>query len=213
MPRNDDAYMSALKGRKIPIVTADDSWRMLFGEEGASPEINEMAEELDSLLDKQSSARQKIKDIKRLKKTLLDEVIGLSDRLNNGDKSAERSLDDHQRLIADCNEQMDDLEELLMELPEQIYDINYKLMVASMSVCYEKLHRNTDIINEIDEWLQSTRKELKKQVIRLQEGEMENFNLYSYMHKIFGPEVVDIFDMSYDPEKDHKIRTPGSGSV
>ena len=56
-----------------------------------------------------------------------------------------------------------------------------------------------------------TRKELKKQVIRLQEGEMENFNLYSYMHQIFGPEVIDIFDLKYDPNRRHPVRRPLAG--
>lgn len=36
-------------------------------------------------------------------------------------------------------------------------------------------------------------------------------NLYSYMHQIFGPEVVDLFDMKYDPDKRHPIRRPLSG--
>jgi hypothetical protein len=54
--------------------------------------------------------------------------------------------------------------------------------------------------------------ELKKNVIRLQEAEMENYNLYSYMHQIFGPEVMDIFDMEYDPDKRHPIRRPAECS-
>ena len=37
----------------------------------------------------------------------------------------------------------------------------------------------------------------KKQVIEKQTMEVENFNLYSYMHDIFGAEVIEIFDMTY----------------
>ncbi len=212
MSREEDVYMPALVGKNIPIVTTDDKWKMLFGEEGVSEEIQALANELNKLMDSQAAFKQKIKDIKRLKKTLLDEVIGISDRLNKGDKSAAKELDDRKRLIGDCNTQIEALEDQLVGLPREIYQLNYKVMVASMSVCYERLHRNTDEINEIDEWLSNTRKELKKQVIRLQEGEMENFNLYSYMHDIFGPEVVDIFDMEYDPERNHRIRTPSADS-
>ena len=28
-----------------------------------------------------------------------------------------------------------------------------------------------------------------------------NQELYSYMHDIFGPDVIDIFDMKYDPKE------------
>lgn len=208
MSREEDVYMPALLGRNIPIVTEDDKWKMLFGEEGVSAEVQQMADELNALVNEQLLMKQRVKDIKRLKKMLLDEVIALSDRLNKGDKTAVKELDDHKRLIGDCNQQIEETENKLLDMPRRIYEKNYKLMVASMTVCYDRLHRNTDEINEIDAWLQNTRKEMKKQVIRLQEGEIENFNLYSYMHQIFGPRVVDIFDMSYDPERNHKIRTP-----
>ena len=70
-----------------------------------------------------------------------------------------------------------------------------------------KMHENTEEINRIDAWLREIRMQLKKAIIHKQEGEIENFNLYSYMHQIFGPEVIEIFDMKYDPDKKHPIRT------
>ena len=85
-------------------------------------------------------------------------------------------------------------------------------MVETMKVCYERLHDNTSDIKSLDEWITRARIELKKNVIRLQEAEMENYNLYSYMHQIFGPEVVEIFDMKYDPDRRHPIRRPLAGA-
>lgn len=41
------------------------------------------------------------------------------------------------------------------------------------------------------------RVELKKRLIRKQEMEQMNQELYSYMHDIFGAEVIEIFDMKY----------------
>ena len=81
-------------------------------------------------------------------------------------------------------------------------------MIATMKVCYSTLHENTDYIKGLDEWISQVRVELKKNVIRLQEAEMENYNLYSYMHQIFGPEVIDIFDMKYDPNRRPPLRRP-----
>ncbi len=47
--------------------------------------------------------------------------------------------------------------------------------------------------------------ELKKNVVRKQEYEISNQEIYSYMHDIFGAEVVDLFDMKYNPS-DNPIR-------
>ena len=43
--------------------------------------------------------------------------------------------------------------------------------------------------------------ELKKNLVRKQEKELKNHALYSYMHDIFGAEVIEIFDMKYNPEE------------
>ena len=39
------------------------------------------------------------------------------------------------------------------------------------------------------------------------EKEMMNHQLYSYMHDIFGAEVIEIFDMKYNPDQ----RESGTG--
>ena len=39
--------------------------------------------------------------------------------------------------------------------------------------------------------------ELKKQLIRKQEMEQKNQELYSYMHSIFGADVINLFDGEY----------------
>mgnify|MGYP006990361326 CR=1 FL=1 len=38
-----------------------------------------------------------------------------------------------------------------------------------------------------------------------QEMEQRNHAIYSYMHALFGAEVIDMFDMKYNPEQLHRI--------
>ena len=40
-------------------------------------------------------------------------------------------------------------------------------------------------------------KKNKKNIIKKQNREINNRQIYSYMHDIFGAEVIDIFDMEY----------------
>ncbi len=51
---------------------------------------------------------------------------------------------------------------------------------------------------EIDDWIANIRVELKKNVIRKQNRDINNREIYSYLHDIFGAEVLDLFDIEYD---------------
>ena len=211
MAKKEDAYMSALEGKSIPILTLDNKWHQLFTQTDMTPEIEELADELNSLVEKDGKLRSENKDIKRLKK-LLGEIVPLRDKANKAPSSAiEKEISERTRLINECNDRLAGREDELLDLSRQIYDVDYKLMLETMKVCYERLHENTAEIKGLDEWISKVRIELKKNIIRLQESEMENYNLYSYMHQIFGPEVVDIFDMKYDPNRRHPIRRPLGG--
>ncbi len=210
MARDNEVYMSALEGKSIPILTLDNKWQQLFTQTEMSPEIEKLADELNSLVEQDSRIRTETKKIKKLKKTLLSEIVPLRDQSNKagGNPAIEKEISERTRLINECNDKLNDKEDGLLDLSRQIYDVDYKLMLETMKVCYATLHENTEYIKEVDDWISNARVELKKNVIRLQEAEMENYNLYSYMHQIFGPEVIDIFDMKYDPNKRHPIRRP-----
>ncbi len=213
MAKDTQVYMSALEGKSIPILTLDDKWHQLFTQTEMTPEIESLADELNALVERDGKIRLETKKIKKLKKTLLSEIVPLRDKANKmGNAPAiEREISERTRLINECNEKLAGSDDELLDLSRQIYDVDYKLMVETMNVCYERLHENTDYIKGLDEWISRVRIELKKNVIRLQEAEMENYNLYSYMHQIFGPEVIEIFDLKYDPDRRHPIRRPLDG--
>lgn len=214
MARDDNVYMSALEGKSIPILTLDDKWHQLFTQTEMTPEIESLSDELNALVDRDGKIRTETKKIKKLKKTLLSEIVPLRDKANKsgGNNAAiEKEISERTRLINECNDKLDSHNDELLDLSRQIYDVDYKLMIETMKACYDTLHTNTEYIKGLDEWISKVRVELKKNVIHLQEAEMENYNLYSYMHQIFGPEVIDLFDMKYDPNRRHPIRRPLEG--
>ena len=95
---------------------------------------------------------------------------------------------------------MDLCHDELAELPEQIEEANYKLMLATMNVCYSRIKQNTQDIENINQWIQNFRVQLKRQVLLKQQKEIWNDELYSYMHDIFGPDVIEMFDLKYNPK-------------
>jgi hypothetical protein len=69
-----------------------------------------------------------------------------------------------------------------------------------MEACYEDIHENGRQLEEITEWITNIRVELKKNMIRKEEMQKRNQDLYAYMHDIFGADVIEIFDMKYGVE-------------
>ena len=62
----------------------------------------------------------------------------------------------------------------------------------------EKIEKNKLESKEIDDWIANIRGELKKNVIRKQNRDINNREIYSYHHDIIGAEVLDNFDIEYD---------------
>ena len=73
-------------------------------------------------------------------------------------------------------------------------------MLLTMEQCYQVIYQNTEDIKVISDWINNVRVELKKNIVKKQEMEIRNVEIYSYMHDIFGPEVVELFDIKYDIE-------------
>ncbi len=197
-----DKFASVLTGRNIPILTLDNKWHQLFTQTNPDKEILRLEESLNDLLRKQGKGNNDIKEIKRLKKRLMDEIMENADDASHGrDKQAESKQEQNKRLINECNEKIEECEDLLIELPREINSVNQALMKKTMEVCSETLKRNQQEIEETGRWIARIRVELKKRLIRKQEQEQMNQELYAYMHDIFGPEVIDIFDMEYMKEE------------
>ena len=105
--------------------------------------------------------------------------------------------DRNQKLLADLKEKKEQAEQVKREIPGQIEAANRELLVECMKVCYQELMDNTYEIEEIEEWVKATRERLKDEILRKQDMEMRNTQMYKYMHNLLGAEVVEIFDRKH----------------
>lgn len=64
-----------------------------------------------------------------------------------------------------------------------------------MEYCYTRLRMNMQEADDIAEWIVRIRKELKINIIKKQNREINSRQIYSYMHDIFGMEVLNLFDL------------------
>ena len=201
-----DKFFSAINSTKIPILILDNKWHRIFGKVNPTDEIKKYEKELAELIKLQGKLNNEQKSLKKIKSELMQGIVQNMDgaEVELSEKEREKKLEDNKRLINDTNARLDQNEDSLMELPRKIDEVNKKLMLSTMEMCYERLQNNTVEIEEIADWIKSIRIELKKKVVRKQDLEIYNAELYAYMHDIFGPEVMELFDMKYVPTM-HKM--------
>ena len=128
----------------------------------------------------------------------MNEIVSIMELPDSPKK--EKKMDENKRLIEEANVKLEDYRDELLELPKLIDDANFELMIATMHVCYDKIKENTEEIDEINQWIQDFRVQLKQKVLQKQQKEVLNDELYSYMHAVFGPDVIEMFDMKYNPQ-------------
>lgn len=187
-------FKSALIGKTVPLLVLDQKWHRLFAVHGKTDEIKELELKLNNLLAEQGRLNNRLKELKKLKNRLLDEIV-------QGMEGNQAKIDENKCLIDEINDKIDECEETLMDIPREIRETNDALMLLSMNYFYEKIRVNQTESTEIEEWINQVRIDLKKNIIRKQNRDINNREIYTYLHDIFGPEVINIFDIKYDEDK------------
>lgn len=187
-------FKSALIGKTVPLLVLDQKWHRLFAVHGKTEEIKELEVKLNTLLAEQGRLNNRMKELKKLKGRLLDEIVqGMDDK--------ETKAEENKRLIDEINQKLEECEDELVDIPYQIRETNDALMLLSMDYFYEKIRVNQTESTEIEEWINQVRVDLKKNIIRKQNRDINNREIYAYLHDIFGAEVINIFDIKYDEDK------------
>ena len=197
-----EQFELSLKGKDVPALTLDQKWYHLLGKVG-DENIRGLEKKLNELLKRQGKINTETREIKKVKRRLMDEIVSLMDEHQGGSDDAQSKIAENKRLLQECNDKLDSYEDEMIELPRIIDSVNKELLCITMEHCYETMQENTDDIESLEDWIRNVRIELKKNLIRKQEKEAKNHEIYKYMHDIFGADVVDLFDMRYNPEEKH----------
>lgn len=190
-------FENALKDKKVPILVLDQKWHRLFALSGKPENVLAIESELNHLIERQGQLNNDLKDLKKLKNKLMDNIVVnmAGTHEENSGAIESKKLEEDKRLIDDVNAKIEEAEDELLELPKLIRDKNETLMIATMDFCYDKLRSNMKEADEIAEWISQVRRDLKKNIIKKQNREINNRQIYSYMHDIFGPSVINLFDL------------------
>ena len=183
--KNSDVF------KNIPILTLDERWYHLINEKNKTDEIAYWEKQVNELLKKQGRINNDIKDIKKLKKQLINDVV---ENMEDDDSSRQKQkrMSQNQRLIQESNDKIASLEDELLEVPRELARANEKLLTETLKACYDRMNANTEDIEVLDKWINATRVKLKKNILIKQDKETVNNNMCS--HDIIGPENCSAVD-------------------
>ncbi|MDD6193741.1 MAG: hypothetical protein PUB19_02435 [Lachnospiraceae bacterium] len=190
------AFTEALKKVKIPVLVLDQKWHRLFALQGKPDKVKELEEQLSDTLARQGRLTQELKDLKRLKSNLMKNIVDNMDAIEAPSEDAKsKKMEEDRRLIDEINQKISDNEDALLDIPREITTYNDALMMETMTFCYEQLRVNYREAEEISDWIKQIRVELKKNIIRKQNREINNREIYAYMHDVFGKDIINLFDV------------------
>ena len=140
-----ELFVQALEGKRIPVLTLDNKWYQLLDEE-ARKDVAQLEGELNGLLKQQGKLNNEVKEIKRLKKRLMEEIVSLMGEEGQGEDSenAQKS-EQNRRLVEECNEKLEACQDQLLDLPREIERANFQLMLATMDCCYDSMAENSTV--------------------------------------------------------------------
>lgn len=198
MSRAEEIFEPALTGKNVPVLTLDNKWHKLFDGVIKPKDIEKLEKDLNNLVKRQGKLNTEIKEMRKLKAQLMQTIVGNMDAIEQADVATDKKLSEQTRLIDEINEKMAAYADELLDLPKQMDGINHQLMVRTMEICYQLLQDNKRQVAAIEVWIAAIRRELKKNIVKKQECEAKNESIYAYMHDIFGPEVMEIFDINME---------------
>lgn len=185
----------ALKGLKdlksLPILTLDERWYHLVTDKIKTDEIRYWEKEVNELLKKQGQVNTDIKEVKKIKSNIIKEVV---ENMEDDSSNNKKKMTQNQRLIKEAKDKISQLEDESLELPRKLARANEQLMLETVKVCFEKINSNKEDLEVLNKWIDSTRVKLKKNLLIKQDKEAVNEKMYTYMHDIFGAEIMGTLD-------------------
>ena len=137
--KNTDEFRKALEHKKLPLLVLDQKWHRLFAIHGKTDEIRNAETELNNLLARQGKLNSDLKDYKKVKNQLMDEIVQNMEGSDGNASDKEKVRDKDKRMIDELNERIDAAEAELLELPQKMKQVNENLMILSMNISMPKL--------------------------------------------------------------------------
>lgn len=195
-PPEDNELRRVLRNTNIPILTLDSRWHELFPEFRKTNRIKELERMINDMLKKQGKISDERKEMKKLKQRMMEEIISnMSEDSGEVGRLKQKKQEKSQKMILEINQKLEESEAELDALPEKIKRVNEELLIESLRIWNAEMDQNSKQIVALEEWILNAREKLKENILRKQDMESRNTEMYSYMHNLLGVKVMEQVDL------------------
>lgn len=178
-------------------LTLDQRWHALFSN-SKTRKMKSLEDELNKLLKTQGQYHNDFKEYSQLKRKIMTDILeSMPEAFEEEKNPSLDNMDKNKKYIEEINSKLDHIEEALINLPKEIDTVNGELLQLSMSLCYERMLKNKELLNDMDKRISILRDQLKELAVKKMESKEEYDKLYAYMHDMVGPNVIEQFDQVY----------------
>lgn len=183
-----------LRKNNIPLLFNDLGWIKLFGN-SSDRNIESSKETLMELLAKQKQVESEINKLQREKSNSMKMILGVSDSVNNDNKSENIGLlDEYKQNILDINEKLDELTFQMETIPKEIRDANFKLLNDTVKYGYDELKYKQKIVDKSMAEIEFLRERLKELITTKHDYEEWVNETYTFLHGMLGSEIIEKLD-------------------
>ncbi len=192
--KNDEDYIELedilhrIRMHRLPPLTLDVKWQAIFNTPDKPDNIAKLEKKLNDNIKRQGGISNDVKDLKKIKKRLMQEIVENMDSPENS--RADKKVRKSKELIEDINNKLILLEDEELDLPSSMAEINAELMLESMSEILDTYEENEEDIEVLESWINETRLELKKRVLLLQKKKDENAMMEKYLYDMVDSDIV-----------------------
>lgn len=177
-----------IKRKHIPPLTLDVKWQAIFNTPDKPSNIAKLEKQLNDIIKRQGGITNDRKDLKRIKKQLMQEIVENMD--SPEDSRADKKVKKSKELIDDINDKLILLEDEELDIPDNMAEINAQLMLESMDEILDSYEENEEDIEVLESWINETRIELKKRVLLLQKKKEENAMMEKYLLDMVDSDII-----------------------
>ena len=116
MDKNKDIFKQHLVGKKLPVLTLDNKWYQLYARFENKELFTPLVDTLNDLIKRQGKLTAELKNVRRLKTKLMDDIVSEMNQAKTDSKKQE----EFSRLISECNDKMKQCQDELLDIPKDI---------------------------------------------------------------------------------------------